>query len=415
VPAWPSRVTKSTSGFIKQVEREVLLAVARGDAPHIVLVVAEVAQGLQHGGLAVDLPDLAVEGRFAVVRFEEHELVHHQRRDEGAGDAVIGRRVAALDLLPGLHVLAVLGPEVVRQLDDARVQQVGIFQHVVVEVVFGGQAQGARLDAHVDVLRHQHDRAARLVRFQRAHHAQDLVVGLARGEAFGQGGGVQAGLEVQAALGILVAQLGQRDAGFDRVVVGVRDQGVQRARYLARVAGDFRHALLVVVELLERHHRQVDVVFLEAEQRGRVVHQHVRVEHEHLGPPALSALRLAEDLTLTSTGLCLTGCGSFMSVSRSFAVTFARRRSCRPCRTGGGGQGGRRGRRRGSRAGASASSAAFDLRARVVLAGHGLAADQVFDGVVLRLRGCADRRFAGFGFGVIFCQQDGSRLAWNFR
>jgi hypothetical protein len=73
----------------------------------------------------------------------------------------------------------VLVPEVVRQLDDARVQQVGIFQHVVVEVVLGRQAQRARLDAHVDVFRHQHDGAAFLLRFQRTHHGQDLVVGLA--------------------------------------------------------------------------------------------------------------------------------------------------------------------------------------------------------------------------------------------
>ena len=94
---------------------------------------------------------------------------------------------------------------------------------------------------------------------------------------------VQRGLEVQAALGVLVAQRGERDAGLDRVVVDVGDQRVERAGHLARVARDFRHALLVVVEFFERHHRQIDVVFLEAEQRARIVHQHVGVEHEQLG------------------------------------------------------------------------------------------------------------------------------------
>ncbi len=64
-------------------------------------------------------------------------------------------------------------------------------------------------------------------------------------------------------------------------------QLVERARYLARIARDFRHAFLVVVELFQRHHRQIDVVFLEAEQRGRVVHQHVGVEHEQLGAAGL--------------------------------------------------------------------------------------------------------------------------------
>ena len=32
-----------------------------------------------------------------------------------------------------------------------------------------------------------------------------------------------------------------------------------------------------------RRHRQEDVVLLEAEQAGRIVHEHVGVEHEQLG------------------------------------------------------------------------------------------------------------------------------------
>jgi hypothetical protein len=64
-------------------------------------------------------------------------------------------------------------------------------------------------------------------------------------------------------------------------------QRVELAADLARVARDLAHALLVAVELLERDHRQVDVVLLEAEQRHRVVHQHVGVEHEQLGRPVL--------------------------------------------------------------------------------------------------------------------------------
>src|SRR5690606_9238953 len=41
----------------------------------------------------------------------------------------------------------------------------------------------------------------------------------------------------------------------------------------------FGRALLAVVELLDHLHRQEYVVLLELEQRGRVVHQHVGVEH----------------------------------------------------------------------------------------------------------------------------------------
>jgi hypothetical protein len=63
-------------------------------------------------------------------------------------------------------------------------------------------------------------------------------------------------------------------------------EGGQRVEFAADLAGVARHlahALLVVVELLQRDHRQEDVVLLEAEQRHRVVHQHVGVEHEQLG------------------------------------------------------------------------------------------------------------------------------------
>ena len=60
-------------------------------------------------------------------------------------------------------------------------------------------------------------------------------------------------------------------------------QRIQRARNLARIARDFGHAFLVVVQFFQRHHRQIDVMFLEAEQRCRIVHQHIGVEHEQFG------------------------------------------------------------------------------------------------------------------------------------
>ena len=43
----------------------------------------------------------------------------------------------------------------------------------------------------------------------------------------------------------------------------------------------------MVVQLFQRDHRQVDIVFFEAEQRGRVMHQHVGVQHEQFGDAAL--------------------------------------------------------------------------------------------------------------------------------
>ena len=46
----------------------------------------------------------------------------------------------------------------------------------------------------------------------------------------------------------------------------------------------FREPFLVGVQLLEHDHRQIDVVLLESEDRGGVVHQHVGVEHEEPPP-----------------------------------------------------------------------------------------------------------------------------------
>ncbi len=60
------------------------------------------------------------------------------------------------------------------------------------------------------------------------------------------------------------------------------DDLVEEAARLAGVARDVGQAALVLVELLEGGDRQVDVVLVEAEQAGRVVDQHVRVEHEQL-------------------------------------------------------------------------------------------------------------------------------------
>ena len=73
---------------------------------------------------------------------------------------------------------------------------------------------------------------------------------------------------------------GQREAAVDLLLAGAAHQVVEEAAHLAHVARLLGQALLVRIELLEHHHRQVDVVLLEAEDRRRVVHQHVRVEHE---------------------------------------------------------------------------------------------------------------------------------------
>ncbi len=113
------------------------------------------------------------------------------------------------------------------------------------------------------------------------HDGEDLVVGLAVGERRGQHRRDHLGLQEEPAGGGAARLRRERDALDD--AVGHRgDELVEKARRLPRVARDLGDALLVVVELLEREDRQVDVVLLEPEEARGVVHQHVGVEHEEL-------------------------------------------------------------------------------------------------------------------------------------
>ena len=61
------------------------------------------------------------------------------------------------------------------------------------------------------------------------------------------------------------------------------DNIVEGAGNLPRVARNFGHALLVVVEFFQRHDRQEDIVLLKAVDAGRVVQQDVGVENKKLG------------------------------------------------------------------------------------------------------------------------------------
>ncbi len=235
-----------------------------------------VAQRLEHRHAPVLLPDQRVQRPFA--RLVVDELVELQLRHQRAAHAVVGVAV----LLPGFEVLAVRVPETGFEPAHAGVEEVVVLQHLVVGVVLGGEAERARLDAHVDVFRHQDHAARGLLLLQVAHHREDLVVGLAGRQRRRQVAVDRLGLQEQAPAGRrpVLARL-DRQPGGDIAALG-RDDLVEEAARLARVARHVRKALLVAVELLQRAHRQVEVVLLEAEQAGRVVHQHVRVEHEQL-------------------------------------------------------------------------------------------------------------------------------------
>ena len=156
------------------------------------------------------------------------------------------------------------------------VQDVGVLDRLVAVVVLGVDAEHRRLDAQVDVLGHQRDarfvvqrlQRERLRRGSRCPRRGPAVSGSARGELARLE--EQRGRDGRACLPWLAGELGgQRQARVDLLLGGVAHQLVEEAADLAHVARRFRQALLVRVELLEHHHRQIDVVLLEAEDRGR--------------------------------------------------------------------------------------------------------------------------------------------------
>ena len=72
----------------------------------------------------------------------------------------------------------------------------------------------------------------------------------------------------------------QLQAPIDLLLGRIAHHVVEEATHLAHVARGLREPLLVRVELFEHDHGEVNVVLLEPEDGGRVVHQHVGVEHE---------------------------------------------------------------------------------------------------------------------------------------
>ena len=125
---------------------------------------------------------------------------------------------------------------------------------------------------------------------QEDDHADDVIVGLADRQARGQVTVDRLRLEIEAPDGVVGVVALERNP-FGDGSRRVTDDIVQKPARLARVARDFGNAALVVVQLLERHDRQKDVVLLEPEQAGRVVHQDIGVQDEQLACGIAAASR----------------------------------------------------------------------------------------------------------------------------
>ena len=137
-------------GVHEEVEGHVLLGVSRLDAPDLVLR-AEVFQEAQLHRSAFDRGDDRGEG---VVPFDRDALVDVPLRGLVRLERVAGGAAVVPALEPTLHLV----PEGGGEFRAARVHHVGVVEDLVVEVVLGGDPQRGRLDAHVDVFAHEHDR-----------------------------------------------------------------------------------------------------------------------------------------------------------------------------------------------------------------------------------------------------------------
>ncbi len=175
-------------------------------------------------------------------------------------------------------------------------QQIRILDGLVAGIILGLHADDRRLDAQIDVLRNQGDPRGGKLLLQRQGIGQDGVVGAMPGQAVRQHRLQQLSLKEQSAAGRTFAVIDrhrgrQRESAIDLFLGGVAHQLVEEAADLAHVAGRFRQAFLARVEFLEHGHRNVDIVLFEAKDRRRIVHQHIRVEHEN-APLFLGLARL---------------------------------------------------------------------------------------------------------------------------
>jgi hypothetical protein len=212
------------------------------------------------------------------------ELIGIPVLGQWAADSIEG---SAARILPGIHLIAVGFPEIRRQLAGAAVEQVDVVENLVVVVVLRADAQHGSLDAHIDVLRHQHDLGVRPFLRHRQGGGQDGIVRHAAGQAVREGGTHAAHLKEQPPAAIFVdagcvLDGRQGDTVADGFQVRVLDQFVQKPAGLTSIAGNFGEALLGSIQFFQDDHGNEEVVLLEAEQRRGIVHQHIGVEGEEL-------------------------------------------------------------------------------------------------------------------------------------
>ena len=241
-------------------------------------VVAVVAHQLQHRTVAIDLAYQSLEAiRILLIQELIRVPVAHHR----ALHAIERARV----LLPGVHVLAVFLPEIRRQLEHPRVEQIRVFDGLVAVIVFGLHTDDGGLDAQVDVLRDQRDARLRVLALQRQRLTENCVIRSVARQGIGQSAAQNARLEEQSSGRALLVSVHlrsrQRQAFVDLHLAGVFHELIEESTDLPHVASSFGQTFLTGVQLLEHDHGNEDVVLIETKDGGGIVHEHVGVENEN--------------------------------------------------------------------------------------------------------------------------------------
>lgn len=204
--------------------------------------------------------------------FVDDELVDvHRRQVVGELHAMPGTAVvlAGLDLAHAVPERAGEGMVAARQQGHVVDQLVGV-------VVLRVHPAGARLQAHVDVLGHQHHAHAAVAALQLDQLVDDLVVVEVLRQP-GNGLGTLAHEDRQAAAGAVLATL-DRYPSLDLLGRGLAEYLVDQADGLAALGGDGVLSGLQLVQLFEHRHRDRDAVFLEVQQGIRIVDQDIGIE-----------------------------------------------------------------------------------------------------------------------------------------
>ena len=142
-------------GIHQQIEREVLLAIARADPPNAMLVTAKIPHDLKRCRVALQLANDRLD---TAVAFLVDELVRDPLADGRSRDFVESAR----SFFPGAHVLAVPLPKVGWQRVVSRREHIGIFDSAIAEIVLCMHANDGCFDAQINIFGDKNDARIRM-------------------------------------------------------------------------------------------------------------------------------------------------------------------------------------------------------------------------------------------------------------